>query len=71
MASQIDFIIRVEYHRTEPTGDRCEVCEDVPYLHAWNAVIKVDASKEWQTEIYLCESCKDVIKRCDSDIDWH
>lgn len=68
MAAYLNFTLRVEYELTNPTGDPCEACDDVPYLTAWHAVVIVSDRNETATQVYLCESCKDVIReRFDPD----
>lgn len=62
---EINFDIKFRIEKTDPTGDTCTKCKEVPYLHAFYIRTFVNGRMidERGPPIYLCESCKDVVRK--------
>lgn len=64
MGTHLFFDFETRPEPTDPTGDPCEKCKDIPYLKAWLWLILIDGRVT--SRIYLCESCTDALRN-DSD----
>ncbi len=56
----------------DPTGEPCDACSDVPWLHAGEIVAVIDGHAGKQL-VYLCQDCieqlRDECRGNDQDID--
>lgn len=67
MATHINFDFDIRPEPTEPTGDPCERCEEIPYLFAWWWLLLIDGQEIRRH--YLCGDCTDALRSDGDDSD--
>lgn len=60
MTERLRFSVDFEVVATDPTGEPCERCREIPYLTAWLWLILID--RIISEQVYLCESCTDALR---------
>lgn len=56
---ELSISVEIRENSVNPTGEQCEGCDDVPWLHAHEVHILIDG--QITDRIYLCSDCMEIV----------